>query len=99
MVLSNARSVPGSKVPVLWSASTPVLAARAVARGVGAAPHHVAIAGKNALVAVNGTGRVAVVSHRGRLLTTVGAGEGPHGITAVPALSGEMSASTAGGCR
>ena len=59
---------------------------------VGTAPHHVAVAGKSVLVAINGNGRVAVVSDRGRLLTSIRAGDGPHGIAAVPVPRTEASA-------
>jgi DNA-binding beta-propeller fold protein YncE len=47
---------------------------------VGRAPHHVTLSGDQVLAAVNGTGRVAIVSRDGRLLRTVPVGSGPHGI-------------------
>lgn len=52
---------------------------------VGPAPHHATIAGDRMLVAVHGSGRIAIVSRRGRLLGSLAVGAGPHGITAVPA--------------
>ncbi|HEU0248542.1 MAG TPA: hypothetical protein VFR38_15805, partial [Gaiellaceae bacterium] len=50
---------------------------------VGPAPHHVAVAGDLVLVAIHGSGRVAVVSRRGRLLGSLAVGSGPHGIAAI----------------
>lgn len=49
---------------------------------VGREPHHVTVAGRAVLVAVNGTGRVAVASRRGRVVDVVRVGGGPHGIAA-----------------
>jgi DNA-binding beta-propeller fold protein YncE len=49
---------------------------------VGPAPHHVTIAGGQVLVAVHGTGTVAVVSVDGRSLRRIAVGAGPHGIAA-----------------
>ena len=51
---------------------------------VGPAPHHVAIAGDRVLVAVHGSGRIAIGTRRGRLLGSLTVGAGPHGIAAVP---------------
>lgn len=51
---------------------------------VGPAPHHVAIAGRDVLVAIHGTGKVAVVSPSGRLRYLVRVGAGPHGIDTLP---------------
>jgi streptogramin lyase len=50
---------------------------------VGPAPHHVATTGRHVLVAVNGSGRVAIVSRSGRLQQRLAVGGGPHGISAV----------------
>lgn len=47
---------------------------------VGAAPHHLAVAGRDVLVAVHGRGRLAVVSGKGRLVRSLEVGTGPHGI-------------------
>ena len=55
---------------------------------VGAAPHHATVAGAQALVAVHGTGRVAIVSAAGSLLRSIAVGAGPHGIAAVPPAAG-----------
>jgi DNA-binding beta-propeller fold protein YncE len=61
-------------------------AGRVLARTVvGPAPHHATIAGERVLVAVHGSGRIAVVSRRGRRLGSISVGAGPHGIAAVPA--------------
>ena len=52
---------------------------------VGPAPHHATIAGDRVLVAVHGSGRIAIVSRQGKLLGSLAVGAGPHGIAAVPA--------------
>lgn len=51
---------------------------------VGPAPHHVTIAAGEVLVAVHGSGRVAIVERSGRLRSTVRVGAGPHGIVTLP---------------
>ena len=50
---------------------------------VGPQPHHVAVAGSQILVAVHGSGRLAVVSRRGHLVHRLALGAGPHGIDAI----------------
>jgi DNA-binding beta-propeller fold protein YncE len=50
---------------------------------VGPMPHHVETAGGQVLVAVHGSGRVAIVSRRGRLRARIPVGAGPHGIDAI----------------
>ena len=62
-------------------------AARRIVRRteVGPAPHHATLAGDLVLVAIHGSGRVAVVSRRGRIVDSVATGPGPHGIAAVSA--------------
>lgn len=52
---------------------------------VGPAPHHVTIARRSVLLAVHGTGRIAVVSAARRLLYNAPVGKGPHGIAVLPA--------------
>lgn len=47
---------------------------------VGPGPHHVAVAGSHVLVAVHGTGELAVVSAEGQLGRTLDVGAGPHGV-------------------
>jgi DNA-binding beta-propeller fold protein YncE len=54
---------------------------------VGAAPHHVAVVGRRVLVAVNGSGRVAIADRRGRVARTLRVGSGPHGIAGTPTRS------------
>jgi len=54
------------------------------ATGVGPSPHHVAVAGRHVLVAVHGSGRVALLGRRGRVARSVRVGAGPHGIAAAP---------------
>jgi len=50
---------------------------------VGPSPHHVAVAGHQILVAVHGSGQLAVVSDKGRLLRRIDVGAGPHGVAAL----------------
>jgi DNA-binding beta-propeller fold protein YncE len=50
---------------------------------VGPAPHHVAVAGRDVLVAVHELGRLAVVSGGGQLRRRVEVGAGPHGVAAL----------------
>jgi DNA-binding beta-propeller fold protein YncE len=50
---------------------------------VGAEPHHVAVAGRHVLVAVHGSGQLAIVSAEGQLLRRVDVGAGPHGVAVV----------------
>jgi DNA-binding beta-propeller fold protein YncE len=47
---------------------------------VGPSPHHVAVAGHHVLVAVHGSGELAVVSVKGGLLRRIDVGAGPHGV-------------------
>jgi DNA-binding beta-propeller fold protein YncE len=51
---------------------------------VGPAPHHATVAGDRVLVAVHGSGRIAIVSRQGKLRGSLVVGAGPHGIAAVP---------------
>lgn len=51
---------------------------------VGPGPHHVAVAGRQVLVAVHGTGELAVVSAEGQLERTLDVGAGPHGVAVLP---------------
>lgn len=52
---------------------------------LGGTPHHVAIAGGVVLVAVNDSGRVAVVARSGRVIDRLRVGAGPHDIDVLPA--------------
>lgn len=52
---------------------------------VGRAPHHVTVEGERVLVAVNGTGRLVVVSSAGKRQASVRVGRNPHGIATLVA--------------
>lgn len=52
---------------------------------VGPAPHHAVVVAGDVLVAVHGSGRIAVVARGGSLVETIPVGAGPHGVAAVPA--------------